>query len=156
MNWLSLIQDRIFTLFTLHFAWTGDTETVKPMIPEDVPMKDRNVLIDAILSAYDNEAYQPVYHDGKLVSTFCNLAANEIAQKVDCQDLYDETLHRVRTADEIYAYVSSHPTQWQEIKCATLQPDFQQLALESVQTWANSGYLTRMPIISVKSMDMSS
>lgn len=99
-------------------------------------MKDRNELLDAIVTAYDNPAYQPV--DGK---TFCNIACNEIAQKMGCNDLYDATLKRPRTADEIYHHLASNSQDWQEIECAGLQPDFWDVALNAVQFWANSGSL---------------
>jgi hypothetical protein len=111
-------------------------------------VRDRNVLIDAILTAYDNQAYRPIFEDGKIKTTFCNIAANEIAQKMGCTDLYDMEQKRPRTADEIYDYMVSHSESknpdsfsWQEIQCASLQPEFREVAFSAVQFQANSGIL---------------
>lgn len=111
-------------------------------------MKDRNELIDAILTAYDNPAYKPVFKDGKIAKTFCNIAANEIAQKMGCSDLYDFEKERARTADEIYDYMVAHSDStnpdtfgWQEIQCAMLQPEFREIAFCAIQFQANSGNL---------------
>lgn len=111
-------------------------------------MRDRNELIEAILTAYDNPKYQPVIKDGKLIETFCNIACNEIAQKYGCNDLWDEEKKRVRTADEIYEFMIDHSDSknpdkysWQEFQVASLQPEFQEVNLTSIQFWANCGYL---------------
>lgn len=110
-------------------------------------MRDRNELIDAILMAYDNPAYRPIVEDGKL-KTFCNIAAHEIAYKMGCADLYDADHGRPKTADEIYDFMVSHSDSsnpntfdWQEIQCATLQPDFHEIAFTGIQFQANSGTL---------------
>lgn len=111
-------------------------------------MKDRNELIDAILTAYDNPSYHPVLQDGKVVTTFCNVAANEIAQKMGCTDLFDTVHQRPRTADEIYDFMVAHSDSknpdtfhWQEIQCGTLQPDFREVSFMAIQFQANSGNL---------------
>lgn len=107
-------------------------------------MRDRNELIDIILTAYENPTYQPLIKDGKLIETFCNVAANEIAQKYGCHDLWDPEHKRARTADEIYDYLSSHSGPegaWLEIECGLLHPDIHEVALADVQTYANSGSL---------------
>lgn len=123
--------------FTKTFEWTGYRK-----------MMDRNILIDAILTAYDNPFYKPVFREGKIVETFCNIAANEIAQKMGCDDLFDHEHKRERTADEIYDFMASHSDSknpgtfsWQEIQCATLQPEFRDVAFSAIQFQANSGNL---------------
>jgi hypothetical protein len=120
-----------------NFQWTGYRN-----------VKDRNELIDAILTAYDNTAYKAVMLDGQIVKTFCNIAANEIAQKMGCKDLYDEDHKRPRTADEIYDFMATHSNakdesrwSWTEILCASLQPEFRDVAFQAAQWWANSGNL---------------
>lgn len=111
-------------------------------------MRDRNTLIDAILTAYDNQAYKPVLEDGRIKTTFCNIAANEIALKMGCEDLYDRDKRRPRTADEIYDYFIGHSDSknpdsfsWQEIQCAGLQPEFREVSLSAIQFQANAGNL---------------
>lgn len=120
----------------------------KPRIELSIPlgsgytnMRDRNELIDAILTAYDNPAYKPVVREGKIITTYCNLAAHEIAKKMGCNDLYDEVKKRPRTADEIYDFMVANPNKWQEIQCSTLQPDFRDVAFSAVQFQANCGHL---------------
>lgn len=115
--------------YSTRFSWTGYTKR------EVTTIRDRNVLIDAILTAYDNPAYQPLYKDGKLVETYCNIACNEIAEKYGCNDL------KGKTADEICAFMESHPEEWQEILCAGLSDGQKEVALLSVQMWANTGSL---------------
>ncbi len=111
-------------------------------------IKDRNELIDAILTAYDNPEYKPVFQEGKIATTFCNVAANEIAQHMGCDELYDHVKRRPRTADEIYDHMVSHSDpknpdsfRWQEIQCVTLQPEFREVAFSAIQFQANSGNL---------------
>ncbi len=116
--------------FSRKFSWTGYTN-----------IKDRNELIDAILVAYDNPAYKPVIKDGKVVTTYCNIAAHEIAHKMGCTDLFDVDKQRVRMADEIYDFMVAHPEKWQEIQCVGLQPDFRDVAFQAIQFQANSGSL---------------
>lgn len=123
--------------YSRSFGWTGYKN-----------VRDRNELIDAILTAYDNPAYKPVFQEGKIVTTFCNIAANEIAQKMGCGDLFDHEHERPRTADEIYDFMASHcdsknpdTFSWQEIQCSTLQPEFRDIAFTGIQFQANSGDL---------------
>lgn len=116
--------------FTKRFGWTGYKN-----------MRDRNDLIDAILIAYDNPAYRPVIQDGKVVTTFCNMASNEIAQKMGCDDLYNSARQRPRMADEIHDFMASHPDKWQEILCGSLEPDARAVAFSAIQFQANSGNL---------------
>jgi hypothetical protein len=86
--------------------------------------------------------------DGRIVTTYCNIAANDIAQAMGCTDFFDDTHKRARTADEIYDFLAAHSDPktldkflWQEIQCATLQPEFRDVAFQAVQFWANSGTL---------------
>lgn len=104
-------------------------------------MKDRNHLIDAILTAYDNPDYRPVIVDGQVVRTFCNMAANDIATAMGCTDLYDPDHKRPRTADEIYDFMVAHPQKWQELQVSGLGTDQQEVSLQAVQWFANSGSL---------------
>lgn len=128
---------RLEVTYSRSFEWTGYKS-----------MKDRNELIDAVLTAYDNPSYRPVFLDGKIAMTFCNIAANEIAQKMGCDDLYDHQRRRPRTADEIYDFMAAHSDSkdpdkflWQEILCSTLQPEFREVAFSAIQFQANSGNL---------------
>lgn len=115
--------------YTKRFAWTGCN------------VKDRNDLIDAILSAYDNPAYRPIIKEGKVVTTFCNMAANDIAQKMGCKDFYFEKEQRALTADEIYLLMHNRPDKWREIPCASLPPENREVAFGAIQFQANEGNL---------------
>lgn len=133
----ALLKHGLSIKFSQRFSWTG----VKNM-------RDRNELVDAILTAYDNASYAPEYQDGKLVRTYCNLAANEIAQKLGCHDLWNEAQKRPKTADEIYDFMASHSDPkktdeflWQEFQVSTLQPEFREVNFQAIQFWANGGYL---------------
>lgn len=142
MGWLKAVRTALTKRglsisFNRFFNWTGYTH-----------IRDRNELIDAILTAYDNPAYAPVIQDGTIVTTYCNFAANEIAQKVGCSDLFDSEKKRPRTADEAYDFMVAHSDpnkpdtfDWQEIQCANLQADFREVAFQAMQWQANSGHL---------------
>lgn len=132
---IAIIKKALFTrsvqiAYTREFALTGYRN-----------VKDRNELIDAILTAYDNPSYRPVMKDGKIVTTYCNLAANEIAQKMGCNDLFDPKLNRARTADETYDFMVANPDKWQEIEVLSLAPDLRDEAFAAIQFQANSGSL---------------
>lgn len=137
MSWQTLIEflvgrDRIFSI-SKGFKETGYTN-----------MKDRNVLIDIILTAHENPAYEPVIVDGKVQQTFCNLFCNEVARGYGCTDFIDMEKNRVRNADEIYDFVSSHcgaNDDWEEILCSTLSETGRDIAFTAAQFWANSGTL---------------
>lgn len=92
-------------------------------------------LIDAICTTYDNLNYRPIYENGKLQTTFCNMACNEIAQAMGCQDL------KGLSADEIYSYFTGHPDDWMELRAIGLQGDDLDIAFAGIQSYANMGAL---------------
>lgn len=130
----------MFTILSFHFAETGYETTRKdPMMPNDVNNLIR--LIDAICVAWDNPSYYPEFENGVLKSTHCNSFVCEVAHAVGCDDFFDKITHRPIMADDMIR-VMSGSDQWQEIRCAGLQPEQMAIALRAIQVWANQGFLT--------------
>jgi len=98
-------------------------------------------LIDSICVAFDNSAYYPEFENGVLVSTFCNFFVCEVAKGVGCEDLFDPITQKPMMADDMVKFVSGSD-HWQELRVMGLPPDAMFIALKSVQSWANQGYLT--------------
>jgi hypothetical protein len=80
-------------------------------------MKSPNLLFDIICSVYDNPHYKPVGG-----TTFCNLAAQDIATAFGCQDFNG------KLANEIVDFVEK-------------SPDWEEVAIGEVQFKANMGSL---------------
>src|SRR5436190_1357482 len=135
------LKTRTFQInITKRFEWTGYTEPMEnPQYA--VPTRNNIKLIDAICVAYDNEHYAPVIKDGKLETSYCNLACNEVAQKMGCNDLFNPIERTPKTADEIADFMAANPNDWQELRCAGLKPPEQEIAFRAIQAWANIGYL---------------
>lgn len=107
-------------------------------------MPDQSViiqLIDAICVAWDNPDYYPVFENGVLKTTFCNRFVNDVALAMGYTGFQDHVTKQALTADNIMHVLETDP-RWQEIRCAGLPPDQREMALRSIQTWANQGYLT--------------
>lgn len=98
-------------------------------------------LIDAICVAWDNPAYQPVFENGELKSTSCNLFVCEVAKEVGCEDFFDPVTQRPLMADDMIRKISGSD-RWQEIRVSGLPADAMTIGLKSVQMWANQGYFT--------------
>lgn len=101
-------------------------------------------LIDALCVAWDNPSYTPVYENGALQTTYCNLFVAEVAKVMGCNDFFDPIQQRNKTADEIADWLQTEPglVHWQEMRCVGLPSDQMTMALFSIQAWANQGYLT--------------
>ena len=81
-------------------------------------MKDPIALIDAILNAYDNQAFIPL-EDG---TTFCNLAVDAVCQGLGYKDLAG------KTADQIVSFLAT-------------SSDWSLVQMERAQEMANEGSL---------------
>lgn len=107
-------------------------------------MNDPSTLIrlfDAIVVAYDNPAYYPVFENGELKETFCNRFVNDVTQAMGYDDFIDPMTKQAIMADDII-YVMTNSSRWQEIRCSVSDPEGMKLAMHTVQVWANQGYLT--------------
>lgn len=98
-------------------------------------------LFDAICVGWDNPDYWPVFENGELKTTYCNLFVCEVAKVVGCNDFFDPLTEKPVMADDMIRIMSGLDT-WQEIRVAGLPPPAMAVALKSVQMWANQGYLT--------------
>jgi hypothetical protein len=122
---------------TKPLSWTGYTKEVK--MPS--PINNLIRLIDAICVSWDNPAYYPELENGVVRTTYCNFFVNDVAKHVGCNDFFDPITNDPLMADDIVRLMEALDT-WQEIRVAGLPPDHMQIGLQSVQMWANQGYLT--------------
>ncbi len=122
---------------SIPFEWTGYYRK------EPMPNEENNIirLIDAICVAWDNPDYYPEFENGVLKKTHCNSFVNDVAKAVGCNDFFDPVTKQPLVADDIIRTISGSD-HWQEMRCAGLAPDLMEIALKSIQMWANQGYLT--------------
>lgn len=82
-------------------------------------MRNLPGLIDAICDAYDNPNFVPKVIDGQQV-TYCNYAANSIAQAMGCLDFWDPHSQEPLNADAIFAFLKGSP-EWTEADMSKCQ-----------------------------------
>lgn len=109
--WRKALQNGISLSMTRSFTWNGYTRSNVKSVPR---------LVDAICEAYDR--YTSSQYNNKLGVTYCNLAAQDIAESLGCQDLEGKLANEM-----IDAIMNSR--EWSEV------------SMEKAQDLANQGSL---------------